>query len=235
MTRRKPDPTPAPEPDRAEFDVGATAPEDTSTRDRLLAAAMALVESDGPAGLGLRDVARRAGLTHNAPYRHFKDRRALVIATAERGFRELLDASLARQRAAGADHLGRFWALGVGYFLFAIERPGLFRLMFSPEVARAPELRSAESAVFSLCVAAIASGQSAGVVMKGDPQQLALTAWATMHGLALLHLDGLVGWVGIEAPPEVLAKRISETVFRGLASSEVRAGGSRPGGPSPSR
>ncbi len=198
-------------------------PDDASTRERLLRAAVALAESGGIAALGLREVARNAGLTHNAPYRHFKDRRALVIATAERGFAELLDSCLARQRDAGSDHLRRFWSLGLGYFDFAITRPGLFRLMFSSEVARAAELRSAEAAVFSLCVAAIASGQSAQVIARGDPQEHALAAWAAMHGLAFLYLDGLVDWVGLDEAPQALAARISSRVFSGLGARNPTA------------
>ena len=187
---------------------------DHATRERLIQAAITLAELEGPGSVGLREAARRAGVTHAAPYRHFADREALIVAIAERGFRELLDHCLAT--SGGDDPLTRFWSLGVGYFTFALQRPGLFRVMFSPEAARAPGLRAAEGAVFSLCVTSIMSAQRAGKVAPGDPQLQALVAWSAMHGAAMLWLDGLVKWVGFEAPPEVVARELAAQVFRGL-------------------
>lgn len=190
---------------------------DLDTRERLIQAAIALAELDGPSSVGLREAARRAGVTHAAPYRHFKDREALLVATAERGFRELLDHCLELGGGEGGDEaLGRFWRLGVGYFTFAIRRPGLFRVMFSPEAARAESLRASEGAVFSLCVASIVSAQRAGRVAAGDPQMLSLVAWSSMHGAAMLYLDGLVRWVGMDEAPEVLARELATQVYRGL-------------------
>lgn len=195
---------------------GAGVDSDHDTRERLIQAAIALAEREGPGSVGLREAARRAGVTHAAPYRHFADREALLVAIAERGFRELLDHCLAAGGKGGDDPLARFWGLGVGYFTFALERPGLFRVMFSPEAARAPALRDAEGAVFSLCVSSIMSAQRAGKVAAGDPQVQALVAWSAMHGAAMLWLDGLVKWVGLEAPPEVIARELAGQVFRGL-------------------
>lgn len=189
---------------------------DHDTRERLIQAAIALAELEGPGSVGLREAARRAGVTHAAPYRHFADREALLVAIAERGFRELLDHCLAAGGRGGDDPLARFWGLGVGYFTFAVERPGLFRVMFSPEAARAPSLRDAEGAVFSLCVTSIVSAQRAGKVAAGDAQIQALVAWSAMHGAAMLWLDGLVRWVGLEAAPEAIARELAGQVFRGL-------------------
>jgi AcrR family transcriptional regulator len=195
------------------FDVDV----DHATRERLIQAAIALAELEGPGSVGLREAARRAGVTHAAPYRHFADREALLVAVAERGFRELLAHCLAHDAGGDADDpLRRFWSLGIGYFTFAITRPGIFRVMFSPEAARASSLRTAEGAVFSLCVSSILSAQRAGKVAPGDPQLQALVAWSAMHGAAMLYLDGLVRWVGLEAPPEALARELATQVFRGL-------------------
>ncbi len=192
----------------------------SDTRERLIQAAVTIAEEEGVASIGLREVARRAGLTHSAPYRHFKDRKELVVAAAERGFRELLDACLERQRRGPDDYLSRFWALGIGYFVFAVTRPGLFRVMFAPEASRDERLRPAEGAVFSLCVGAIAAAQGAGLVVPGDPQRHAIAAWSAMHGLALLHLDGLTGWVGLADDPERLAADVCARVFFGFSAQE---------------
>lgn len=195
---------------------------DHATRERLILAAITLAELEGPASVGLREVARRAGVTHAAPYRHFHDREALIVAIAERGFRELLEHCNAGGQGATdgelsqPDPLARFWGLGIGYFTFAIQRPGLFRVMFSPEAARAPALRASEGAVFSLCVTSIVAAQRAKKVTAGDPQILALVAWSAMHGAAMLYLDGLVRWAGLDAPPETLARELATQVFRGM-------------------
>jgi len=232
MARALKRPTPAPDEaaDNAAASAGALSPaaavaavdSDHATRERLILAAITLAELEGPASVGLREVARRAGVTHGAPYRHFHDREALLVAIAERGFRELLDHCVASGQGqsdgelAQPDPLARFWGLGIGYFTFAIQRPGLFRVMFSPEAARAPTLRANEGAVFSLCVSSIVAAQRAKKVMAGDAQMLALVAWSAMHGAAMLYLDGLVRWAGLDAPPEVLARELAAQVFRGM-------------------
>lgn len=199
--------------------TAATTPaEPTDTRARLIEAAIEIAQEEGVLAVGLREVARRAGVTHSAPYRHFSDRRDLILAAAERGFHELFAYVVDRQRETTDDPLDRFWALGVSYFMFATTRPGLFRLMFSREASRAEQLRPAEGAVFSMCVGAIGAAQGAGFVVHGDVQKMALVAWSAMHGLAMLHLDGLTTWLGVDDDPEHLAREISSRVYVGFAA-----------------
>ena len=187
------------------------------TREVLLRAAVEIAEADGVGAIGLREAARRAGVTHGAPYRHFENQRSLVAAVAEQGFRELMAEVQAAQAAAGTDVLARFHALGVAYLRFALAHPGQFRVMFGAEAAAQPAVRSAEAAVFALAVNEIASAQRQGLIAAGDPQELALLAWSTAHGLAVLMTDGLVQWVGLDATaPERLARRITALMFNGL-------------------
>lgn len=187
------------------------------TRDSLLRAAVEIAEADGGGAIGLREAARRAGLTHGAPYRHFPNQRSLVAAVAEQGFRGLMAEVQAAQAAAGPDVLARFHALGVAYLRFALAHPGQFRVMFGAEAAAEPGVRSAEAAVFALAVNEIASAQRQGLIAAGDPQELALLAWSTGHGLAVLMIDGLVQWVGLDtSSPERLARRITALMFNGL-------------------
>ena len=187
------------------------------TREVLLRAAVEIAEADGVGAIGLREAARRAGVTHGAPYRHFQSQQALVVAVAEQGFRQLMADVQAAQAAAGNDVLARFHALGQAYVRFALEHPGQFRVMFGAEAAAEPTVRSAEAAVFALAVNEIASAQRQGLIAAGDPQELALLAWSTSHGLAVLMIDGLVQWVGLDASsPERLARRITALMFNGL-------------------
>jgi len=192
-----------------------TSPPDT--KQVLLRAAVEIAETDGVGAIGLREAARRAGVTHGAPYRHFENQQALVAAVAEQGFRELMAEVQAAHAAAGADVLARFHALGLAYLRFALAHPGQFRVMFGAEAAAEPAVRSAEAAVFALAVNQIASAQRQGLIAAGDPQELALLAWSTAHGLAVLMIDGLVQWVGLDTTaPERLAKRITALMFNGL-------------------
>jgi AcrR family transcriptional regulator len=187
------------------------------TKDALLRAAIEIAEADGVGAIGLREAARRAGHTHGAPYRHFESQQALVAAVAEHGFTRMMAEVQAAQAAAGTDVLARFHALGVTYLRFALGHPGQFRVMFGAEAASEPAVRSAEAAVFALAVNEIASAQRRGLIAPGDPQELALLAWSTGHGLAVLMIDGLVQWVGLDtSEPERLARRITALMFIGL-------------------
>lgn len=189
----------------------------SDTKDVLLRAAVEMAETGGVGAIGLREAARRAGVTHGAPYRHFENQQALVAAVAEQGFRTLMAKAQAAQAEAGSDVLLRFHALGVAYLRFALAHPGQFRVMFGAEAAVEPSVRSAEAAVFALAVNEIASAQRQGLIAAGDPQELALLAWSTSHGLAVLMIDGLVQWVGLDASsPERLARRITALMFNGL-------------------
>jgi len=200
----------------------------SDTRQVLLRAALEIAEADGVGAIGLREAARRAGVTHGAPYRHFENQQALVAAVAEQGFRDLMTEVQAAQAAAGADVLMRFHALGVAYLRFALAHPGQFRVMFGAEAATQPAVRSAEAAVFALAVNEIASAQRQRMIAPGDPQELALLAWSTSHGLAVLMIDGLVQWVGLDATsPERLARRITALMFNGLQHGVPPARGKR--------
>jgi AcrR family transcriptional regulator len=186
-------------------------------RRALLDAAVALAQEGGVSAVGLREAARRAGLTHNAPYRHFQGREALVGAVAEEGFRSLMDACIAAQSRAGHDPLAQFQALGVAYLTFALHHRGHFRVMFSEEGARDVGVRSAEAAVFSLAVSVFAAAQRQGKAAPGDPQELAMLAWGSVHGMATLVQSGLVGWVGLQlGDEEKMARRLTHRLFEGL-------------------
>jgi AcrR family transcriptional regulator len=186
-------------------------------RQALVDAALEIVAEDGVASISLREAARRAGVTHGAPYRHFPDRAALVAAVAEEGFRTLREATLRAVAKAGPSAGARFKALGVAYVIFALENESHFRVMFSAEAARRPEVRAAEGAVFEQCVALVLQTQKAGLVEEGDPRELAFAAWCGVHGLAGLMLDGLAMWLDIRGSHAKVAARVAQILFDGLA------------------
>lgn len=146
-------------------------------RPALLRAAEEMLEKGGPGALSLRELARRAGVSHNAPYRHFTDRQALLAALATDGFRRLGEAL--------ATASGR--QMGEAYVRFALDHPQLFRLMFGGHLtfARHDELARAAAQPYEALLSAFRAQPAIA-----EPQQAAAAAWSLVHGLAHLLLDG---------------------------------------------
>ena len=162
-------------------------------RRALVEAAIELMRTGGPEALTLREAARRAGVSQAAPYRHFKDKRALVAAVAEEGFRALTKEMQEAQAAEGRDPMRRLRALGLTYVRFALKHPSHFRVMFGREVADKsdlPELAQAANETFGLLASGVSASQAAGLAPKGEAMSLAVAAWAMVHGLAALLIDG---------------------------------------------
>jgi AcrR family transcriptional regulator len=114
----------------------------------LRAATRAILDEAGPDAVSLREASRRVGVSTTATSRHFAKREDLLASVAAEGFREL--AAAMWTGATESDPLG---GVGLAYFDFALQKRGLFRLMFGPildERAKYPELNEAASAVFSL-------------------------------------------------------------------------------------
>jgi AcrR family transcriptional regulator len=186
-------------------------------RRALLQAALELVQREGPQGLTLRAAARLAGVSQAAPYRHFADKQALLAAVAEEGFRDMAAAMQRATRAHAAEPLLRFRALGLSYVRFAQSHPAHFRVMFGPEVADRslyPSLSESAGETFRLLVQAIRECQKAGSVREGDPEDLATTAWSTVHGLSALLVDAQLG--GKAKQVDDLAQRVTQNLFLGL-------------------
>ncbi|MBK7976355.1 MAG: TetR/AcrR family transcriptional regulator [Deltaproteobacteria bacterium] len=187
----------------------------------LVAAALELVRAEGSEALTLRAVARRAGVSEAAPYRHFADKDALLAAVAEQGFvslRREMDAASAR--SSDVDTLTRLRRLGAAYVRFAVEHGAHFRVMSGPVVARRkqyPSLDRAANETFSRFVQALLDAQSDGFVAEGDIEELSLAAWAFVHGLAALAIEGhLDDRIAREESVGRLMARIAKYLVLGL-------------------
>jgi AcrR family transcriptional regulator len=160
-------------------------------REALLEAAIRLIAEVGPNAFTLREVARRAGVSHNAPYRHFRDRDDLMAAVAAQGFRELTEAMV---EAAGerSDALDRLKHAGLGYVGFALRRPEHFTVMFDAPISKRKHPNSAAAAeqAFGTLLGFVKGCQDAGRLASGDLRQLALLAWTMVHGIAKLAITG---------------------------------------------
>jgi AcrR family transcriptional regulator len=153
-------------------------------RRALLDTALTLIEARGPEDVSLREVARQVGVSPAAVYRHFPDKQALMEAVAEEGLARLA----AAQHAAGegcADVHAAFAASGKAYVGFALANPGLFRATFTyPGVKFADPSRDEAGRLLHSHALALAGGDDR------TAQLVATRAWALVHGLALLMLDG---------------------------------------------
>lgn len=149
--------------------------------------ALALIDERGLAAMTLREIARRIGVSHAAPYRHFADRRALLTALSAEGSALLAARIHAALDAAGGDLRARFLAAGFAYVRFALDHPALFQVMYSSELdAEDPTLRAAKQETFGILLRFIAEAQRQGAFPPGDVEALAIPIWAMHHGLATL-------------------------------------------------
>ena len=161
----------------------------SDTRQRLLECAIEILETEGVGGLGLREVARRAGVSHNAPSRHFAGGfRELCTAVATIGFDRLTDALERGTNAAGADAMARLAGNGRGFVGFGIANHGMYELLWRRDLVDFGDgvlLTAAGNAFTSLrsCVSdAQATGWNAGV----DTDLVAATCFSWAHGLTQL-------------------------------------------------
>lgn len=164
-------------------------PPESDTRTTILTTARQLLDERGLAGLSMRDVARRAGVTHQAPYHHFADRESILAALVEDGFAELT-AALGEANDLASTHDARqvSSASGTAYIGFALNNPGLFRVMFRTDVVdpvRFPAVQRAGDGAFEQV-------QRLVVIIHGEQgdETMALLYWSLVHGLATLAIDG---------------------------------------------
>lgn len=167
-------------------------------REALVDAAVEAARERGPDGLALRELARRVGVSHNAAYRHFADREALVAEVAAEGLRQMM-ATLQRRLAEVSSQdpvvraRRRLAALARGYVEFAVTEPGLFRVVFTayptlsdPRDAELPE----DLDTFGLLSSTLDDLVDVGVLHPDARPGAEISCWSGVHGFAMLHLDG---------------------------------------------
>ncbi|MBW4717930.1 TetR/AcrR family transcriptional regulator [Saccharothrix obliqua] len=171
-------------------------------RRALLTAAVEAIGESGPGGLGLRDLARRVGVSHAAPVHHFRDKAGLLTALAAEGF-ELLARSLAETRDRGGDFIDQ----GVAYVEFAVSHKAHFEVMFRPDLHHAddPDLTAARERAGALL--------ADGVTDEEDPRVAAVAAWSLVHGFATLWNTGALSREHDEDPAAV-GRRVAAFLFR---------------------
>jgi AcrR family transcriptional regulator len=174
-------------------------------RNALLEAARALLEEGPLADLSLRAVARRAGVSHAAPYRHFSNHESLLVELATEGFVELRAeiVAAAAQKGAESDRIAK---IGAAYMRFVARRPALARLMFGPQLPNRDGFEELGAAADSI-------GGEIGAALH-DPA-LGLAVWAAVHGLAMLILENVIDLGQRKSGLDVLPSR-AEILLRSL-------------------
>jgi AcrR family transcriptional regulator len=160
-------------------------------REALLEAAIQLIAEIGPTAFTLREVARRAGVSHNAPYRHFRDKDELLAAVGNQGFQELNEAMLEESKQQ-SNALDRLKHAGLAYVAFALRRPEHFTVMFdAPALKRKhTDPKGAGKEAFETLVQLVKNCQQEGQFPSGNSLEFALLAWTMVHGIAKLATTG---------------------------------------------
>jgi AcrR family transcriptional regulator len=204
-------------PARRPFHHGNLAP-------ALVEAALALLDETQDWDFSLREVARRAGVSHNAPYKHFPEKSDLLAAVAARGFEALAEHMLSSLDKL-TDARARLLACGRAFVARGVANPALYRLMFSavltsPEAGRPTIEKAAAAKARAIVDATLADGVRSGAFpasMAGPRESAAasLAVWSMLHGLIMLTIDDFVG------PPkdvETLVDPILGALLNGIAS-----------------
>lgn len=183
-------------------------------RRSIVSAALEVIRSDGVAAISLRDLARRAGVSHAAPAHHFKDKAGLLTAIATEGF-ELLAAALTAVPAGTAHRLRE---MGARYVEFALGHPAHFEVMFRPQLLHGddPELTAARERTSGALRSAV---EDLPAARRGpDARRAGLAAWSLAHGFAALQLSGSLPKVD-DDPVETFRALVDDRSDRSVAKT----------------
>jgi len=178
----------------------------------LLDAVEEVVRDTGVGNVSLREVARRAGVTHAASAHHFANKAGLLTAFATQGYEMLAVEVLGSiEDSRPVDGPGVLEAVGRAYVRFALTNPGRFAVMFRLDVLNPddPAFVAASEGAYTLLVSTVARCQEEGFLGSRDPEVVAVAAWSMVHGLPALWISGRLGERIEETDPNRLAARIS--------------------------
>lgn len=189
-------------------------------RNSLLAAAESLLAHKGVAQLSLREVATAAGVSHTAPYRHFRSKRDLIEALAAEGFRYLTQASQEIEQKYPHQPQRQLIELGWKHFYLALEKPAIVHLLFGDVLSlknAGKELREAAQEAIESLVRIVKNGQKAGLYKKTNAHILALAAISMVHGFSLLVMSGRIPPpLSGRLPIKFLGKALADVLLHGM-------------------
>jgi AcrR family transcriptional regulator len=187
-------------------------------RRAIVRAALEILSETQSVEFSLRELARRAGVSHNAPYKHFTDKRELLTAVSTAGF-ELLTRRMSNEIAPHSNARAQLFAMWRAYIQQGIENPALYRLMFGGYLSSAddarPAIERAAAEKTKALVAGIIVKGGLGITIPNTPRNerkisgAILACWSLVHGLTMLLADGLVG-------PRTKSDELSDSLVKGL-------------------
>lgn len=186
-------------------------------REACVNEAMTVIEQSGVEALSLREVARRLGVSHQAPYRHYPTRDHLLAEVVRRVFDDF--ARHLDDHPATSDPLADLSAIGAAYMAYARSRPLQYRLMFAtplPDAGRHPAMMQSARHAFAVLSRAVGRLHAASRPGASDEAQVvqldALYIWATVHGMASIMQSPAIATLGLPVPvheaiqPHVMAR-----------------------------
>lgn len=186
----------------------------------LIDTAVELISEQGAKDLSLRKIAKRAGVSHAAPYRHFKDKNAILAAVAKEGFDMMLKTTEERIARSQGNELDHFAISGLSYIDFAVNYPAHYRVMFGTRLENSyfsDEFKPESIPVFKLLRDIIISCQKKKLLKPGDPHEMAMAAWSIVHGFAMLRIDHHIpDQASDEKKIRELQRTVVLTLFSGL-------------------
>ena len=190
-------------------------------RNTLVQLGTEMLAESGEAGLSLRKLAQRAGVSHNAPYQHFADKNALLAAIAEEGFR-MLGTTIAEVQSDPTlnDTETRLVAAGRAYVNFATQHPSHLQVMFGPlSSSNYPSLAEASLTTFAQLTTLVTEFQARQTATPNTPtpEDAALMVWVVVHGLStILIAEKIPGALGNPRTADQLAEQFCKLVLRAL-------------------
>lgn len=163
-------------------------------RQTVIDTAMGMLREEKGWQFTLREVARRAGVSHSAPYKHFPDKATLLSEMALLGFDRLREVLLGAKPQGAKSLRDEFFAVAQAYVHFGTSNPALYQLMFSGDFEKTADVHLSDRALaaFSVLIELLERGQAEGTLRKRQVRGQATACWAQMHGMTMLTINGLL-------------------------------------------
>ena len=180
-----------------------------------------ILSKEGLTGLSLRKVAKKAGVSHAAPYAHFTDKQALIAAISTEGYRRLYDQLSAKVESYRSNPQRMLVEVGWAYIEFALKDPEHFKIMFMGIIEQEkdyPDFREMSQKNFELLMKLVKDCQDTGLLAAGPADMVAINLWSLVHGFVLLLLEGQISHTLLD---RMSARTLLIFLLNGITKTEI--------------